>query len=177
LLNNVDRVTVACQAQLVNVIAPIMTKRGGPSWRQTIFYPFAETSRRARGVSLVAATEIATMATARYGDVPALGVAASHDPETSSVSVFLVNRSELPIDVDLRHEAFGVLKIEDVHTIAADEKGPLYGETAAAVARPRLTNAWSTDPAGRTSLRLEPESWTTLRASTSVNAAIEDVSA
>ena len=177
LVNNVDRVTVACQAQLVNVIAPIMTTRGGPSWRQTIFYPFAETSRRARGVSLVAATEIATMATARYGDVPALGVAASHDPETSSVSVFLVNRSELPIDVDLRHEAFGVLKIEDVHTIAADEKGPLYGETAAAVARPRLTNAWSTDPAGRTSLRLEPESWTTLRASTSVNAAIEDVSA
>src|SRR5665213_2940842 len=36
LLNNVDRITVACQAQLVNVIAPIMTKRGGPSWRQTI---------------------------------------------------------------------------------------------------------------------------------------------
>jgi alpha-L-arabinofuranosidase len=166
LLNNVDRVSVACQAQLVNVIAPIMTKHGGPSWRQTIFHPFAETSRRARGTSLIVATQIASMPTARYGDVPALGVAASHDPDTSSVSIFLVNRSESAIDVDLRHEAFGALKIEDVYTIAADLSGPLYGDSAAAAARPRLTNAWSTGPAGRTSLRLEPESWTTFSALT-----------
>ncbi|HEY5051443.1 MAG TPA: alpha-L-arabinofuranosidase C-terminal domain-containing protein, partial [Acidothermaceae bacterium] len=166
LINNVDRVTVACQAQLVNVIAPIMTKPGGPSWRQTSFYPFAETSRRARGTSLVAAIETASMATARYGEVPTLGVAASHDPDTSSVSIFLVNRSESAIDVDLRHEAFGALKVDDVYTIAADASGPLYGDMAAAAARPRLTSAWSTDPAGRTSLRLEPESWTTFSALT-----------
>ena len=41
LLNHADRVTAACLAQLVNVIAPIMTETGGPAWRQTIFYPFA----------------------------------------------------------------------------------------------------------------------------------------
>ena len=40
LLNHADRVKVACLAQLVNVIAPIMTETGGPAWRQTIFYPF-----------------------------------------------------------------------------------------------------------------------------------------
>ncbi len=45
LLRHSDRVTAACQAQLVNVIAPIRTEPGGPAWRQTIFHPFALTSR------------------------------------------------------------------------------------------------------------------------------------
>src|SRR5208282_5813589 len=49
LVNHADRVRSACIAQLVNVIAPIMTETGGPAWRQTIFYPFAQTSRLARG--------------------------------------------------------------------------------------------------------------------------------
>ena len=49
LLNHADRVRSACLAQLVNVIAPIMTETGGPAWRQTIFYPFAQMSRFARG--------------------------------------------------------------------------------------------------------------------------------
>ena len=33
-----DRVKIACLAQLVNVIAPIMTETGGRVWKQTIFY-------------------------------------------------------------------------------------------------------------------------------------------
>ena len=41
LLRHADRVAVACLAQLVNVIAPIMTEPGGPAWRQTTFHPFA----------------------------------------------------------------------------------------------------------------------------------------
>src|SRR5262249_47321512 len=41
LLRHCDRVSVACQAQLVNVIAPIVAEPGGPAWRQTIFHPFA----------------------------------------------------------------------------------------------------------------------------------------
>ena len=47
LLRHADRVAVACVAQLVNVIAPIMTEPGGPAWRQTTFHPFAATSRYA----------------------------------------------------------------------------------------------------------------------------------
>ena len=37
LLNHADRVAIACQAQLVNIIAPILTEPGGRAWRQTIF--------------------------------------------------------------------------------------------------------------------------------------------
>ena len=49
LLNHADRVKAACLAQLVNVIAPIMTETGGPAWRQTIFHPFAHMSNFGRG--------------------------------------------------------------------------------------------------------------------------------
>nr|WP_239579410.1 alpha-L-arabinofuranosidase C-terminal domain-containing protein [Microlunatus panaciterrae] len=40
-MRHTDWVPLACQAQLVNVIAPILTKPGRAAWRQTIFHPFA----------------------------------------------------------------------------------------------------------------------------------------
>ena len=61
LLNHADRVTCACLAQLVNAIAPIMTEPGGPAWRQTIFYPFAQMSRFGRGQVLRARIELADL--------------------------------------------------------------------------------------------------------------------
>jgi alpha-N-arabinofuranosidase len=57
LLNHADRVKVACLAQLVNVIAPIMTETGGTAWRQTIFHPFSDFSNLGRGNVLRAAGE------------------------------------------------------------------------------------------------------------------------
>ena len=52
LLKHCDRVKIACMAQLVNVIAPIMTENGGTAWRQTIFYPYMHASVYGRGVVL-----------------------------------------------------------------------------------------------------------------------------
>ena len=52
LLKHANRVKIACLAQLVNVIAPIMTRKGGGAWRQTIFYPFMHASNYGRGVVL-----------------------------------------------------------------------------------------------------------------------------
>ena len=63
LLNHADRVRSACLAQLVNVIAPIMTETGGPAWRQTIFYPFAQMSNFGRGDVLRAIVTSDTYAT------------------------------------------------------------------------------------------------------------------
>ncbi|MFR7573640.1 MAG: alpha-L-arabinofuranosidase C-terminal domain-containing protein [Blautia faecis] len=51
LLRHADRVKMACLAQLVNVIAPIMTSDTG-AWRQTIFYPYMYTSIFGRGTVL-----------------------------------------------------------------------------------------------------------------------------
>ena len=66
LLNHADRVKAACLAQLVNVIAPIMTETGGPAWRQTIFYPFAQMSRFGRGQRAAGQVESDTYATSYY---------------------------------------------------------------------------------------------------------------
>ena len=66
LLNHADRVKAACLAQLVNVIAPIMTETGGPAWRQTIFYPFAQMSRLGRGRVLRAQVECETYGATYY---------------------------------------------------------------------------------------------------------------
>ena len=55
LLRNADRVKIACLAQLVNVIAPIMTETGGRAWRQTIYYPFLHASLYGRGTVLTPA--------------------------------------------------------------------------------------------------------------------------
>src|SRR5690606_898700 len=52
LLKHSDRVRIACMAQLVNVIAPIMTETGGGIWKQTIFYPYYYTSVYGRGTAL-----------------------------------------------------------------------------------------------------------------------------
>jgi alpha-N-arabinofuranosidase len=105
LLRHADRVTAASLAQLVNVIAPIMTEPGGPSWRQTTFFPFAVTSRLARGVTLSVPVSGPTYATAAYGEVPLVDAVATFDAAAGAATVFLVNRSvseSASVSVDVR---------------------------------------------------------------------------
>jgi alpha-N-arabinofuranosidase len=91
LLNHADRVTSASLAQLVNVIAPIMTEPGGPAWRQTTFFPFSLTSKSAGGTALAVKIDADTVTTGRYGEVPAVAAAATVD-EHGTVQLFLQNR-------------------------------------------------------------------------------------
>ncbi|MCL2652921.1 MAG: alpha-N-arabinofuranosidase [Propionibacteriaceae bacterium] len=92
LLRHSDRVRSACLAQLVNVIAPIMTQPGGPAWKQTTFHPFALTARYAKGDVLNLAVRCATVATKKFGDVPTIDAVATRDAETGDLAIFLVNR-------------------------------------------------------------------------------------
>ena len=50
MLQHADRLKIACLAQLVNVIAPIMTEKGGEAWRQPIFYPYMHASVYGEGL-------------------------------------------------------------------------------------------------------------------------------
>jgi alpha-N-arabinofuranosidase len=120
LLNHADRVKVACLAQLVNVIAPIMTETGGPAWRQTIFHPFAQMSRYGRGRVLRAEVDSPTYA-ANYYDprgatdlffplprVPYLKLAAVEDLSSGAVTLFALNRNlEEPMALDVELAGFG----------------------------------------------------------------------
>ncbi len=91
LLKHADRVTAANLAQLVNVIAPVMTDPGGPAWRQATFHPFAATSRLAKGTALRGALDAPEIPTAKYGDVPAVDAVATLDGDRAAV--FVLNRS------------------------------------------------------------------------------------
>ena len=99
-LRHADIVKIACIAQIVNVIAPILTRPDG-LLIQSIYYPLQLFSQHARGTSLIPIIESPTYAAGARGEVPMLDVSASYDVARDSVSVFLVNRS-LSEDVDVQ---------------------------------------------------------------------------
>lgn len=113
LLRNADRVKVACLAQLVNVIAPIMTRNGGGVWAQTIFYPFMHASKYGRGTSLKTLVESPTYSCTDYDNVPYIDSTVTV-ADDGSVTVFCVNRDmaeDYELEIDLR--SFGELKIDE----------------------------------------------------------------
>lgn len=91
-LKYADRVKMACLAQLVNVIAPIMTENGGRSWKQTIFYPYMHTSVFGRGIALHTVISSPKYDSKDYTDVPYLDSTAVYNDEEDSVTIFAVNR-------------------------------------------------------------------------------------
>lgn len=121
LMRHTDRVAMACQAQLVNVIAPILTEPGGAAWRQTIFHPFALTARYAHGEVLDLRGDIPSTPTAAYGEVDQLWSTATWDRETGDVTVFAVNRSRTePLELDLDLSALGDAELVE-HLVLHDE--------------------------------------------------------
>lgn len=122
LLRHSDRVTAACLAQLVNVIAPIRTEPGGPSWRQTIFHPFALTSRHAVGSVLRIEPVTPAYETAKYGEVAVIDAVATHDPDGRQTAIFVVNRSldqAVEINVDVR--GVNARSVEEAVTLADND--------------------------------------------------------
>ena len=93
LIKNSDRVKIACLAQLVNVIAPIMTENGGKAWLQTIFYPFYYTSCYGRGTALVCECCCESYINEKYGEVPYIEATAVLSEDEGTIVVFAVNRS------------------------------------------------------------------------------------
>ncbi len=91
LLQHADRVRSASLAQLVNVIAPIMTEPGGPAWKQTTFFPFSLTSRLGRGRAIRVPVDAGTFASEKLGAVATVNAVATVDDE--GVTLFVVNRS------------------------------------------------------------------------------------
>jgi alpha-N-arabinofuranosidase len=162
LLRHCDRVTAACLAQLVNVIAPIMTEPGGPAWRQTIFHPFADAARHGRGQVLRLALDSPVHDTARYGEVPLLHATAVQQ-EDGTLTVFAVNRDTarpLALTADLR--AFDPVAGQVTHTALADpDRHAANTLQHQDRVTPQPVTGTVTD-GGRLSALLPPMSWNTL---------------
>ncbi|WP_085522973.1 arabinosylfuranosidase ArfA [Tuberibacillus sp. Marseille-P3662] len=106
LLKHADRVKIACLAQLVNVIAPIMTTKGGEAWQQTIFYPYMHASVYGRGTVLDPVISSPVYDSKDFTDVPYLDSTAVFNEDHNELTIFAVNRSQedaLTLDCDIRN--------------------------------------------------------------------------
>jgi Alpha-L-arabinofuranosidase len=112
LLKHADRVKMACLAQLINVIAPIMTENGGPLWLQTTYYPFLHASAFGRGTVLQPIIKSDKYDSKDFTDVPYLEAISVYNEEAGEITIFAVNRhleqSQL-LDIDVR--SFGKLSV------------------------------------------------------------------
>lgn len=163
LLRHTDRVHAASLAQLVNVIAPIMTEPGGRAWRQTTFHPFALTARHARGdVLRVAFDEAPTYGTARFGEVPVVDAVATHDPETHELVVFAVNRStDGPARLVTDVRSFGQVRLVEALTLSnPDVRWVATADDVSVAPRP---NGTADVVDRRLTVELPPVSWSVVR--------------
>ncbi len=115
LLKHADRVKIACLAQLVNVIAPIMTDAGGgAAWKQTIFYPFMHASKYGRGVALQPMVSTPKHDTAKHESVTDVESVAVYNEEKEELTIFAVNRTldeDIQLTTDMRGmEGYKVLE-------------------------------------------------------------------
>ncbi len=101
-------VRIACIAQLVNVIAPILAEAGGEAWRQTIFYPFKFASDFGRGTALDLAVDCPSYDADIAPSVKYLDVAAVLEPNSGVVTFFAINRNgQETIETEISIEGFG----------------------------------------------------------------------
>jgi len=164
LLRHADRVTAACLAQLVNVIAPIMTEPGGPAWRQTTFYPFAEAARYGRGQVLQLQLESPTYDTAKHGTVPLLHSAVVLG-EDGVLTIFAVNRdTSVPLRVTADLRAFGALGPVEYTVLADADRLAANTLTQPDRVVPRAA-AGARVEGGQLTVELPALSWNTIRIS------------
>ncbi len=142
LVRNSDRVGIACQAQLVNTIAPIRAEPSGSSWRQTTFYPFSMIARHARGLVLDVVVDGEQIESGRRGTVSAVEAVATFDPRSLATTVFIVNRSRhhpSSVTVDLR--GLGPTSVIELLILADDEPEAANTESTPGRVRPR-SGSW-----------------------------------
>lgn len=163
LLKNADRVKIACLAQLVNVIAPIMTEPSGKAWKQTIYYPFCHASKYGRGTVLYPLLQCEKHDTLEHSDVTDLVSVAVYNEEADEVIIFVVNRNlqeDTLLNLDIRSfEGYQVLE----HIVMKHDD--LKAENTAAEEKvfpvSYAVNEQNTD--GHTEILLKSASWNVIR--------------
>jgi len=163
-IRRADVVKIACIAQLVNVIAPIMTEPGGAAWRQTIYYPYYFASRFGRGTALTLAVDSPTYEVAGVGAVPYADITAVLNEAGNEVTFFAVNRNPSEaVEVEISLTGFGNGEIFDHQVMTHADLNKV--NTAAepnAVVPAKGTGATFAD--GKLKVSLPPYSYQMIRA-------------
>lgn len=133
LLRHADRIKIACLAQLVNVLAPIMTEQDGTAWKQTIYYPFLHVSQYGRGVVLNPILHTGKHDTPEHEDVTDVDAIAVYHEENESVTIFAVNRNaqeDVLFEADLHNfEGYEVLEYLVMEDYAAEQVNSAVNES------------------------------------------------
>ncbi|WP_138420330.1 alpha-N-arabinofuranosidase [Aquibacillus sediminis] len=161
-LKHADRVKMACLAQLVNVIAPIMTENNGRSWKQTIYYPYMHASVFGRGVSLEPVLSSPKYDSKDYTDVPYVDCAAVYNEENEEVTLFIVNKhleESISLSADIRSfEGYRLIE----HIVLENDDLKAVNTPAEQVVAPH-TNGDSKLENGHLEVNLSKTSWNVLR--------------
>ncbi len=162
MLKHADRVKIACLAQLVNVIAPIMTEENGPAWKQTIFYPYMHASVYGRGIALNPVISSPKYDSKDFTDVPTLESTAVYNEENEELTIFAVNRDiqeGLLLECDLRSfEGYKVIE----HIVLENDDIKQTNSAAAEAVKPH-TNGDAAISGGQLSSMLPKLSWNVIR--------------
>ena len=162
LLRHADRVKIACLAQLVNVIAPIMTSDTG-AWAQTIYYPFAQASACGKGHVLTTLVDSPIYEAPTYGETPYLDCVAIANEEEGLLTFLAVNKDlnedlELNCDIRLfegyRPVSHTVLTNDDLKAVNTEEHPDTVTPTA---------GAGAVVDGGRMSVVLGKHSWNVIQ--------------
>jgi len=109
LLNNVDVVEMASLAQLVNVIAPILTQKDGMAIRQTLFYPFKNAANNTVDGKVLKPIITGPKFNSKYGDVNYVSSSIINNEKEKEITVFLTNYHKNEMELDLEIRSFGKL--------------------------------------------------------------------
>lgn len=160
LINNANTVKIACMAQLVNVIAPIMTEPGGRAWAQTIYYPLLLTSQYGRGTALKPEVDCPKYTCQVSDSVPCLDCAAVLSKDADMITVILVNKN-LDEELICNLELDGVAVAAEQITLTA----PSLSSTNTADNQCVVESRHELGTKGNTlSVSLPPASWTMIKA-------------
>ena len=92
LLANAGRVRIACIAQIVNVLAPILTVPSGPAWCQTIYWPFQLTSLYGRGMLMDTNLDCPVFDAPNREHIGFMQSVTTFNAVTQTMNVFVINR-------------------------------------------------------------------------------------
>ena len=139
-----------------------MTEPGGPTWRQTTFFPFSITSRLAGARAVRVPVRSGTFTSERFGAVANVNAVATIGDD-GSVSLFVVNRSvheAVPLTLDV--SALGdQLQVVESHLLSDED---IYAaNTLADTDRVRPTDAAAQVVDGLLRVDLPAVSWAAIR--------------
>ncbi len=162
LLRHADRVKIACMAQLVNVIAPIMTSDTG-AWRQTIFYPYMHVSTMGLGRVLDTLVDSPTYECSISDKAPYLDAVVVESEEEETLTIFAVNKStDEPMELSCDLRQYADYRVAEHIVMTSDDRYAVNTENDPFRVIPR-TGGTSKNECGSFTAVLNPLSWNVIR--------------